>query len=254
MGTPFPVERHLAEQQATIESKGVGGAPWQDGVFDSASGSTAVLIPANGILWVFGFSSTGTGYNLEAEYRAGGTKTEFPVNTDGADPIPFDGRVYRHVKQTAGPNAASWVIWPRDLGGVGPRSGINTVRLQTSPISKIEAQSDATEADFVTVAPASIASATGETVEATGAANSVAGGYMNIVLSMEGVIATAADVFVYIAVKGATSGRYYAVCFAPGVVSVRMDTPFTPEKMNIVARNQDTVAHGMAAAIELAAP
>lgn len=225
---------------------------WDAGTF--VTPGPAIPVPSNGCLLIFGGSATGTGYVLKAKFRAGGTDLTININTSQQVAWPVDGRVFTSVSQTAGPDQLSYMILPRDLAVAFNLGGISTVRLQTSPISKIEAQSDATEADFVSVAPAVINAATVETVEAAGVNNSVLGGYMNIVLSMEGAIATVADQLTYVAVKGATSGRYYAVCFAPGQLTARIDTPFTPEKLNIVARNQDTVGHGFAGSIELAAP
>lgn len=111
-----------------------------------------------------------------------------------------------------------------------------------------------TQVDLVLLAPASIASATGETVEATGANATVNPSVAYYSLTMSGPLATAADVLTYIAIKGHTSGDYFVIC-APGTsVSGWIPCPFAAEKLDIVARNADTVAHLIAGRILIVSP
>lgn len=91
---------------------------------------------------------------------------------------------------------------------------------------------------------ASIAAATVETVEVAGVTALPSGTRVQGILTMQGPLTTAADVLTYVALKGATSGIYYAIAFAGQIMFVDfyiMQT--TAEKLNIVARNQDTAAH-----------
>lgn len=92
----------------------------------------------------------------------------------------------------------------------------------------------------------SLAGATAEAVVKTGALSIAPG---NTVWFMLGVSAgttltTPANDAVYVAIKGATSSAYYAVAYF-GEVAMGSFAGVSNEKLNIVSRNQDTVAHTM---------
>ena len=93
-------------------------------------------------------------------------------------------------------------------------------------------------------APTSVAAATAETVEATGAIVLALGDRVWYHLSAGPVttLTTAADTLTYVALKGATSGTYYDVAFLEANKNGSFHVP-QAEKLNIVARNQDTAAH-----------
>jgi hypothetical protein len=89
----------------------------------------------------------------------------------------------------------------------------------------------------------SVAAATVETVEATSLAGSI-GQEVLFCLSAGPVgLTTVADTLTYVAIKGTTSGIYYAFCFAgQGPVTGRFKMQQN-ETLGIVVRNQDTIAH-----------
>lgn len=94
-------------------------------------------------------------------------------------------------------------------------------------------------------APTSLAAASAEASKATGAVQLAVGDRVSYSLSGgTGVLTTPGNDLVYVAIKGATSSKYYALAFQGETVAGVFDAP-TAEKLNIVARNQDTVAHSM---------
>ncbi len=94
-------------------------------------------------------------------------------------------------------------------------------------------------------APTAIGAATVETVQVTGK-ETMDSGY-RVEGQVNGGSVAATGVFTYIAIKGATTGRYYAVAFALQINALIFTVP-TPDKLNIVTRNSDAAtAHTMTA-------
>jgi hypothetical protein len=93
--------------------------------------------------------------------------------------------------------------------------------------------------------PTSLAAASVEVIKITGATALALGQRVTYNLSGEPGTVTGAGIFIYVAIKGATSGKYYAVCQVGSTVSGYFDVP-QAEKLNIVWRNSDaTNAHVM---------
>jgi hypothetical protein len=91
--------------------------------------------------------------------------------------------------------------------------------------------------------PTSLVAGAAEAIKTTGTVTLAVGQRVFYNLSGEPGTVTGAGLFVYVAIKGATSNKYYAVCQAGSSVSGTFDVP-TAEKLNIVARNSDaTNAH-----------
>lgn len=111
---------------------------------------------------------------------------------------------------------------------------------QTNPL-KIKPL--ATLVEQQSFAPTSVAAATAEGIVNTGAVTLALGQRVAYNLSGEPGTVTGAGLFIYVAVKGATSGNYYAVCQSGASVS-GFFTVSQAEKLNIVRRNSDgTNAH-----------
>ena len=95
--------------------------------------------------------------------------------------------------------------------------------------------------------PTSLAAASAEAIIKTGTTTLALGQRVIYSLSGEPGTVTGAGIFVYIAIKGATSGKYYAVCQVGSTVSGYFEVP-QAEKLNVVWRNSDaTNAHVMSA-------
>lgn len=95
------------------------------------------------------------------------------------------------------------------------------------------------------LAPTSLAASSVEAIKVTGLTTLALGQRVNYNLSGEPGTVTGAGLFIYVAIKGATSGKYYAVCQSGSTVADWFDVP-QAEKLNIVWRNSDaTNAHVM---------
>ena len=91
----------------------------------------------------------------------------------------------------------------------------------------------------------SVTSASAEVAQATGATSSTVGNLVTYNLACQaGLLTTAADNLTYVAIKGKTSGFYYAAAFLASVTSGQFWVAAT-EQLEIVTRNEDTVIHAM---------
>jgi hypothetical protein len=94
--------------------------------------------------------------------------------------------------------------------------------------------------------PSVIAMESAEAALVTGAGSVGPGDLVEYALSFQGPLTTSTDIGSYIAIKGATSGKYYAVCYVNQALSGTFNMVETGETLNIVAANADTVNHGAA--------
>ena len=131
----------------------------------------------------------------------------------------------------------------------GSTSPIGAVTVSNTPLPTLPTGAAATFTDTKQLVPTSIAASTTETVETSGA-NTLATGTLveyNLTCEGSGAIASTSGLFIYVALKGATSGTYYAVATIGTTISGEFHIPAS-EKINIVVRNSDgTDAHVMSA-------
>lgn len=192
------------------------------------AGEVVVLVARNNL------SGANSIINLTRRSNAGAST--FTLKAGAVYPIPGD--LFSAISLGAGPTCDWFRIRNADSPGF------------VSGVSQSLAISNSVVVDAQQFAPTSVANGTVETAEANGAVNIPAlGARLYYALSVDSAIVTAADVLVYTAIKGHTSATYYFVQMGPG--SIAMEVNFIPqggiaEKIDIVARNQDTVAHGMA--------
>lgn len=124
-----------------------------------------------------------------------------------------------------------------DTIAVGPIAG-TPLQVQTNPL--------ATKISSGYLAPTDVANGTAETVGVTGSGSvPPTGSRIYFVLSLNGTLTTLTDDLTYVAIKGHTSGNYYAVQMGPGSASGFFDMAETSETLDIVYRNADTVHHGV---------
>lgn len=197
-------------------------------------GQVRVNIPINGRLDTIATSKAAGGLTLTLTLRLGGSVSGFAFDP-GTTPS-FDGRTFATVQISAADSNSFWSLVGHDAPptwGGSSRPG----QFGSSPPSVIELKA---------IAPQSLANGSAEAVITAGVAVVPQNTLVRFNLEMSGPLVTAADVVSFVAVKGHTTGTRYAIALVGTAVSGSFRAPnAVAEAMDLVAANQDTVAHGI---------
>jgi hypothetical protein len=165
------------------------------------------------------------------------TTTPLGARVKAAPPSGSDGGLIVRIAGNTNvvPTAGFTVQIQDSLGASLTSDGANALKVAISTgVTLVEQQS---------FAPTSVPLSTTEGIVNTGAVTLTLGQKVFYNLSGEPGTVTGAGLFVYVAIKGATSGNYYAVCQNGSTISGVFIVP-SAEKLNIVRRNSDaTNAH-----------
>lgn len=238
--------------------KSVGGAefPTASNFGDTSLGSSGVGLAPDSDLLVVSVSTTKR--TLTATLRNGGGATVALGISQGGTRV-FPGAVFSFVKASAADAGVGWVHGPSGIfDHVGsedalPRNadGSLVVGGISAAIQQVLGGAGAPIAVFLDGAfiafneeeffQGVIAAASAEAVSTAGVNTLPVGTLVRFQLSaFPNQLVTAADVSVWVAIKGHTSGSYYALTSAgPVSGSFRI---VVAEKLDIVTRNQDTGA------------
>ncbi len=206
-------------------------------------GAAPVDIPPGAdVLFDSGSASNRT---VSCQPRSGGGAVTRPLNALGM--LIIRGSDF---SQFTGSAADSGIYV--SFGAAGSFDGITAVRTGSviatqSGVWKVFVNGTTTKVSSKYMAPANIGAASAEATVSAGVGTVAVGTRVTFNLSFSGPLTTPADTLAYIAIKGHTSGNYYASVGPGGALSGYFDMVETGEALDIVARNQDTVAHTIAA-------
>ncbi len=210
---------------------------------DTATGALIIADPANTAAILVSTENSAFGAN--------GTGNYVPLNANGSIFVPpgFRGTIYGQA--ASGTQTFRVVAGDsnRLLSLINPGStstislGSVSLLTGTNAIGSVKVTSLVTVTEIESLAPTSIPASTAETIEVTGTTALSAGELISFSLACEVGAAIAGQGAVYVAIKGATSAKYYAVAVAGTAVAGQIYAG-SAEKLNIVAANGDaTDAH-----------
>jgi len=222
-----------------------------------ATGTNVASVDSTGRLTVLVSGAITT--SIRGKGIAGGAEVEptfddssFPGNVIiYVEPIGASGGAYHQSGNNTADSANKMGVMPAvAVSSLPSNTNTNIVPLYEDTSGRLRVRIDAgwiqpnTLTEKQSFAPVSVAASTAETVQNTGGVTLALGQIVFYQISAGPVttLTTAADTLTYVAIKGATSGNYYAVAFLEQVVSGSFPMPVA-EKLNIVVRNQDTAAH-----------
>jgi hypothetical protein len=204
------------------------------------------------------WNATGSSQTVSLAMR-NGTKVG-PLALPSGGTLCFSGDLISSITGVVN-GSLFWAIVGMDTPFTWPTSGVNTASGQPVNLTKVNGVTLTNVGPLLEVgngvygspgvvlflAPTSYATQA-ETVEATSTSVPV-GTVVFFSIAMLGPLTTVADVLTYVAIKGATSGTYYAAC-GPLDSATGSFVMAASEDLTIVVRNQDTTSHGAVAALE----
>lgn len=208
----------------------------------------------DGLPFLLILNTDGTGHTITLISRGGVSKggpVSIPVKLPPNSAITVPTSVFASANDAQGNGNCYWALCDVPISynapGLTPIGATGVPQTQGGSIGVVV--TGATQDDDQSLGPTSIAAQTAEAVSKAGA-TVVPVRHLVYFQGSAGppALATAADVLVYVALKGHTSAEYYVVMFAGTGYSGQFEFPTggAGEKLDIVTANADTVAHAFA--------